>query len=138
PPPLFTDYLKKAGYTICWPMKAGFGKTDFNFDVPPNAFDVRDDWTKSKPKEPFFGFFNITWSHESKIRASLEEFAKLTEKLKPTERHDPAKMNVPPYHPDAPEVRRDLANYYDLVTAVDHKVGAVLNLLETQGLASNT
>ena len=33
-PPLFTDYLKKAGYTICWPKAGGIGKTDFNFDPP--------------------------------------------------------------------------------------------------------
>jgi N-sulfoglucosamine sulfohydrolase len=138
PPPLFTDYLKKAGYTICWPTKAGFGKTDFNFDVPPDAFDVRTDWTEKKPKEPFFGFFNIIWSHESKIRASKETFDELTAKLKPSERHDPAKMSVPPYHPDAPEVRRDLANYYDLVTAVDKKMGEVLDTLEKWGIASNT
>ncbi|MEO6183511.1 MAG: sulfatase [Verrucomicrobiota bacterium] len=138
PPPMFTEYLKKAGYTICWPNKAGFGKTDFNFEVPADAFDVRTDWTEKKPKEPFFGFFNITWSHESQIRADLKNFAKLTEKLKPNERHDSAKMSVPPYHPDAPEVRRDLANYYDLVTAVDYKIGEVLETLEKWGIASNT
>ena len=138
PPPMFTEYLRKAGYTICWPTKAGFGKTDFNFEVPQDAFDVRTDWTQKKPQEPFFGFFNITWSHESKIRADADEFAKLTAKLKPGERHDPKKMAVPPYHPDAPEVRRDLANYYDLVTAVDKKMGEVLDTLEKWGIASNT
>jgi N-sulfoglucosamine sulfohydrolase len=138
PPPMFTDYLKKAGYTICWPTKSGFGKTDFNFEVPKNAFDVRTDWTEKKPQQPFFGFFNITWSHESKIRADKETFARLTEKLRPNERHDPNKMEVPPYHPDAPEVRRDLANYYDLVTAVDKKMGDVLDTLEKWGIASNT
>jgi arylsulfatase A-like enzyme len=47
-------------------------------------------------------------------------------------------MVVPPYHPDAAEVRRDLANYYDLVTAVDYKVGEVLDTLEKWGVASNT
>lgn len=31
PPPLFTDYLKKAGYVIAWPTKTPHGKTDFNF-----------------------------------------------------------------------------------------------------------
>ncbi len=138
PPPMFTEYLKKAGYTICWPTKAGFGKTDFNFDVPQDAFDVTGDWTQKKPKEPFFGFFNITWSHESKIRAESKLFQELTAKLKPSERHDPAKMVVPPYHPDAPEVRRDLANYYDLVTAVDKKMGEVLDTLEKWSIASNT
>ncbi len=137
PPPMFTEYLRKAGYTIAWPKK-DFGKTDFNFEVPKNAFDVTGDWTEKKPKDPFFGYFNIAWSHESKIRADAETFAKLTDKLKPNERHDPAKMAVPPYHPDAPEVRRDLANYYDLVTAVDKKMGDVLDTLEKWGIASNT
>ncbi|MDB6026165.1 MAG: putative sulfatase, partial [Verrucomicrobiales bacterium] len=40
PPPLFTEHLRRAGYTIYWPTKAAFGKTDFNFEVPKNAFDV--------------------------------------------------------------------------------------------------
>ena len=47
-------------------------------------------------------------------------------------------MAVPPYHPDAPEVRRDLANYYDLVTAVDYKVGEILDAIDRAGIASNT
>jgi N-sulfoglucosamine sulfohydrolase len=138
PPPMFTESLKKAGYTICWPTKANYGKTDFNFEVPKDAFDVREDWTKQKPKEPFFGYFNDTDSHESKIRATDDVFNRLTERLKPTDRHDPAKMVIPPYHPDAPEVRRDLAHYYDLVTAVDYKMGDVLAKLEEWGIASNT
>ena len=137
PPPIFTEYLRKAGYTIAWPKKE-LGKTDFNFEVPKNAFDLTGDWTKKIPKQPFFGYANILYSHESKIRASPELFAQLTEKLKPNERHDPAKMIVPPYHPDAAEVRRDLANYYDLVTAVDYKVGEILEAIDRAGVASNT
>ena len=35
-------------------------------------------------------------------------------------------------------MRRDLANYYDLVTAVDHKVGEVLEVLEKAGVADRT
>src|SRR5947209_14603851 len=34
PPPTFTAELRKAGYFVAWP-----GKTDFNFDVPKDAFD---------------------------------------------------------------------------------------------------
>jgi len=45
---------------------------------------------------------------------------------------------VPAYYPDTPEVRRDLANYYDLVTAVDYTVGEVLEALEKAGVADNT
>ena len=151
PPPTFTSLLRKAGYFVAWP-----GKTDFNFDVPADAFDSTANWwtaesttTKAgkkknqgnpallKSHQPFFAYVNFVDSHESSIRM-MDKFTNFTAKLKPSERHDPAKMSVPPYHPDAPEVRRDLANYYDLVTAVDHKVGEVLKYLEAQGLASNT
>lgn len=136
PPPMFTEYLKKAGYTICWPKD--FGKTDFNFEVPKNAFDMKENWTQKKPQQPFFGYYNIGISHESKIRAEPAEFAQITKNLKPSERRDPAKLKIPPYHPDAPEVRRDLANYYELVTAVDYEVGKVLDALDKWNMATNT
>ena len=138
PPPMFTKYLHDAGYTICWPTKSEFGKTDFNFELPPDAFDVRTDWTKQKPKEPFFGFHNILWSHESKVRADAKEYAHLTRKLTPAERHDLNNIFVPPFYPDAPEVRHDIAQYYDLVTAVDKEIGEVLKTLDQWGVASNT
>lgn len=139
PPPLFTDYLKKVGYTIAWPTKIpNYGKTDFNFAVPPKAFDVVTDWTKDIPRQPFFGFYNIFTSHESQIRAPAVRFAKNTERLKSSERRDPAKMKLPAYYPDTSEVRRDLANYYELVTAVDYQVGVVLDALEKAGSADNT
>jgi N-sulfoglucosamine sulfohydrolase len=138
PPPLFTEYLKKAGYTIAWPTKSPYGKTDFNFAIPPGAFDIVTDWTKDIPKQPFFGFYNITTSHESQIRAPAARFAKNTERLKPSERRNPAKMKLPAYYPDTQEVRRDLANYYELVTAVDYQISVVLDALEKAGIADNT
>ncbi len=134
PPPPFTRYLREAGYHVSWP-----GKTDFNFANPTRDFDSTADWTKGKaPAQPFFAYINFTVSHESQIRAAKEQFWKNIAQLKPEERRDPAKMAVPPYHPDTPVVRRDLANYYDLVTAVDYKVGEVLKWLDEQGVADNT
>ena len=76
--------------------------------------------------------------HESQIRLPDEAFAKATARLRPEDRHDPAKMVVPPFYPDAPEVRRDIARYYDLVTVLDHQVGDVLAALERNGVADNT
>ena len=77
PPPLFTESLRKTGYLICWPTKTPYGKTDFNFAVPTGAFDVVTDWTQAIPRDrPFFGFFNITTSHESQIRAGFSDVAK--------------------------------------------------------------
>jgi uncharacterized sulfatase len=132
PPPTFTSCLRKAGYFVAWP-----GKTDFNFDVPPDAFDSTADWTRKLPREPFFAYINFGASHESSIRMK-DKFDKFTARLKASERHDPGKMAVPPYHPDTPETRRDLANYYDLVTVVDQQVGEVLAFLDKQGVSSNT
>jgi uncharacterized sulfatase len=138
PPPLFTSYLREVGYRICWPTATPYGKTDFNFAVPTGAFDVVTDWTKGIPQGPFFGFFNITTSHESQIRAAPGAMAKNLAQVPSSQRHDPARMQVPPYYPDTPVVRRDLANYYDLVTAVDRKVGDVLDALERAGVADRT
>lgn len=133
PPPAFTSYLRLAGYFVAWP-----GKTDFNFDVPKDAFDSTRDWRKEFPRQPFFAYINLGDSHESKIRASEDELRRITSSLTPEQRHDPARAALPPYYPDTPEVRRDWANYYDVVTSVDHQVAGVLEALERHGVANNT
>jgi uncharacterized sulfatase len=139
-PPLFVDYLRKAGYTVCWPAVGGIGKTDFNFDVPKGWVDVTDDWTK-KPevlKPPFFAVYNITVTHESQARATHFQYARNTARLKPTERHEPAKVKIPPYYPDTVPVRDCVATYHDNVTAMDYIVGDVLKVLDDQKLSENT
>jgi N-sulfoglucosamine sulfohydrolase len=52
--------------------------------------------------------------------------------------HDPAKVNVPKWLPDWPEVRQDLAHYYDFIARMDSEVGQIMDLLQSQGLAQNT
>ncbi len=52
--------------------------------------------------------------------------------------HRPEDAVVPPYLPDLPEVRSDLARYYDEITRLDHFVGDVLDELDRQGIAQNT
>jgi arylsulfatase A-like enzyme len=47
-------------------------------------------------------------------------------------------MFVTPFYPYAPEVRHDIMQYYDLVTAVDKQMGEVLKTLDRWGVASNT
>jgi hypothetical protein len=71
--------------------------------------------------------FNSEKSHESKIRTRPH-----------TPRHDPARVRVPAYHPDIPEVRRDWAQYYDKVSEADADAGRVLAELEADGLAEDT
>ena len=54
---------------------------------------------------------------------------------------DPTKCEdviVPPYLPDTPEVRADLAAYYDECVRLDRVVGEVLEYLERNRIADNT
>jgi arylsulfatase A-like enzyme len=52
--------------------------------------------------------------------------------------HRPEDVVVPPYLPDVPEVRKDLALYYDEISRLDHYVGEVLTELDRQGVAGET
>lgn len=52
--------------------------------------------------------------------------------------HDPAAVVVPPHLPDTPEVRRDIALYYDEIARLDGHLGRVLDELEAQGVADQT
>jgi len=55
-----------------------------------------------------------------------------------TQPHRPEDAVVPPYLPDTPEVRKDLALYYDEITRLDGNVGRVLEELDRQGQRDNT
>lgn len=76
---------------------------------------------------PFFAVFNSTKSHESQLRGY--KLPTIT---------DPAKVRVPAYHPDVPEVRNDWARYYDVVSLVDADAGVLLRELEELGLLDDT
>jgi arylsulfatase A-like enzyme len=52
--------------------------------------------------------------------------------------HTPQDAIVPPFLPDVPETRKDLAMYYDEVARMDGYIGRVLDELERQGAADNT
>jgi arylsulfatase A-like enzyme len=52
--------------------------------------------------------------------------------------HDPAQVVVPPYLPDVPETRAELALYYDATSRLDRDMGQVLDELDRAGLAENT
>lgn len=52
--------------------------------------------------------------------------------------HRPEDVVVPPTLPDTPEVREDLASYYDEITRLDAFVGDVLHELDRQGEADRT
>ncbi len=124
---MFPQLLREAGY-----YTSNNVKEDYNLPKTPAVWDASSNsahWKNRPAGQPFFAVFNSTKSHESQI-------IKLGADGKPT--HDPAKVRVPAYHPDTPEVRRDWALYYDSVTAADADAGAVLAQLAADGLADDT
>ncbi|MDO8538832.1 MAG: sulfatase-like hydrolase/transferase [Opitutaceae bacterium] len=132
----FSEYLRAAGY-YC----SNNVKTDYNFAVPAGAWDESSrtaHWRKRRPGQPFFAVFNFTVSHQSQIFCSEQAYAQNTRRLTPAQRHDPAKVAVPPIHPDTPEFRHEWARHFDNVTAVDYSAGDVLAELARDGLAENT
>ena len=132
----FPQYLREAGY-YC----SNNFKKDYNF-VDVGAWDESSQdahWRKRGPGQSFFSVFNFLSTHQGQINGSDEDFlARYGSKFKPEERHDPAKISLPPYYPDTPFVRKIWAHYYDLITFMDKQVGEVLGQLEADGLTDNT
>ena len=52
--------------------------------------------------------------------------------------HDPDEVVVPPYLPDHPKIRKELALYYDEITRFDQCVGAVRKTLEAEDVLQRT
>jgi arylsulfatase A-like enzyme len=138
----FPAYLREAGYYCCNNVK-----TDYN--IKDEAAFIREAWDESSARahwrnrpegKPFFSVFNLVETHQSRASVwSFDQFEKFIQtRLTAEERHDPAKVKVPPYYPDTPTVRRTLGRYHDCVTAMDKEVGRILWDLEEDGLAKDT
>lgn len=132
----FPEYLRAAGY-YC----TNNSKTDYQFAPPVTAWDEssnKADWRGRTAEQPFFCVINLTTTHESQIRDPSPATRRLVEALPPEKRHDPQQAVVPAYYPDTPRVRQDLANYADIITAMDQQVADILQRLADDGLAEDT
>jgi uncharacterized sulfatase len=117
--------LREAGY-----YRSNNSKTDYNLATPDPVWDEsspKAHWRNRPTGAPFFSVFNLTITHESRIGTPLGPAAP-----------DPAKVPLPPCHPDTPEVRRDWARYHDNIAAMDGEFAALLSKLEADGLADDT
>jgi N-sulfoglucosamine sulfohydrolase len=132
----FPEYLRQAGY-----YTSNNVKQDYNFVAPKSTWDDssnRAHWRNRAPGQPFFSVFNFTVTHQSQIFCDEDRYQANTRRLTPGQRRDPAKVPVPPIHPDTPEFRREWARHYENVTAMDYQVADLLAELEHDGLAGET
>ncbi|MCA9214840.1 MAG: sulfatase-like hydrolase/transferase [Planctomycetales bacterium] len=130
----FTIALRNAGY-YC----TNNSKKDYQFNEPKQTWDEssgKAHWRNRKTNDqPFFSVFNFTECHESGI-ANDEKYDRVTRGIA---KHDPNSLTtLPTYYPDTPTVRADWGRYYDVVTAMDQRVGQIITQLKEDGLCDDT
>src|SRR5262249_40305947 len=114
---VLTEWLTDAGYftanVVNFPggRVKGAGKTDWDFQVTKKAQFQSKDWIDLKTHQPFYAQINFQESHR---------------KYHAPKHADPAKVFLPPYVPDHPIARQDMAQYLDAVTEFDRHIGVVL------------
>ena len=133
PPPAvrcFPELLRASGY-YC----TNNSKTDYQFRAPVTVWDEssgKAHW-RNRPGHgtpaaaPFFAVVNFITTHESRVHKRTSPAVT-----------DRAAVPVPPFLPDAPAVREDLARQYDNLAVLDTQVGELLDELEADGLADST
>jgi arylsulfatase A-like enzyme len=149
PPPqvkAFPELLRAAGY-----YTTNDGKTDYQFGAPFTVWDENGpeaNWRGRAGGQPFFAMFNPQQTHESYIwpedRQTDNPLIQLVtdrnrRELAAKERvTDPATVEVPPYLPDTPIVRADIARHYDNLAFAEKRVAQILAMLDADGLLEET
>ena len=128
------EMFRAAGY---WTFNEG-GKDDYNFKhdtnrmydfLPqkrgwgPASLVAGDCWKGRKKGQPFFGQVQLGGGKLGR---------------RATATIDRATVPVPPYYPDIPEVREEIAHHYDCLLKTDEQVGEIIAALKRDGLYKNT
>lgn len=119
----YPTFMRQAGYYCMNP-----GKTDYNIArADKAAWDHGNSWKAAPVGRPWMLVLNSMITHESCLHGSVVHPEYLKEPF-----------NLPPYHPDTPEIRSNWVEYYHRVTKMDAWVGSVLDQLQQAGLADDT
>ena len=130
---LFSRSLQRAGYWTAAVGKWHLGEAvadqfDYRESARPEQMGVA--WIKAlrdRPRDqPLF-----LWAAHSDPHRDYQPGA-----VDPP--HQPNDVIVPPFLPDTPKVREDIALYYDEIARFDQHIGMVLDELNRQGIAENT
>ncbi|MEM7572111.1 MAG: sulfatase-like hydrolase/transferase [Bacteroidota bacterium] len=147
----FPAYLREAGYYTTLRLKR-----DYNIPSQPGTWDLDEWWhledalPERTAEQPYFLMYNTWMSHEGKIHPSEDRWSYFKSTFERTPEDSvqhminsiskvgPAEVQIPPYLPDLPEVRADLAQYYEVMEATDIEFGHVIEQLKASGEWENT
>ncbi|MBT5708667.1 MAG: sulfatase-like hydrolase/transferase [Verrucomicrobia bacterium] len=126
-------YLKNAGYYCASVGKWHLGnaeKRNWNQVTECQAEVMAESTIESlrnrDPKKPFLFWVASIDPHRSYQEGAVEP------------PHSPESVRVPPYLPDHPKIRKELALYYDEVSRFDKHIGQIMVELESQNALENT
>lgn len=97
-------------------------------------------WIAEKDERPFFLYFCPTDPHRAGDNGSFAnhpENPSFYPGITPVT-YRPEEMVVPPWLPDRPEVREELAEYYEAIARLDAGIGTLMQALKETGHAGNT
>lgn len=110
------------------------GKNHYNFvDRNEMLYDRKGDtsefhgaedgteWSGRDPGQPFFGQIQLTGG-----------------KVDAPQQTDPSTVSVPPYYPDHPVYREEIAHHYDCILEMDQTLGEIKEHLRADDLYENT
>lgn len=151
----YPELLRRAGYYTYTDQKL-----DYQFSSPfPNSgpFTIWDsegeanpDWHGRTANQPFYGFRNFAVTHESgvfkplgnKPNSLMHFIMQVMRWWKSDAAVEPViaseNIEIPPYYPDTPTVRRDIARHYNNIAHMDKQVGQILAQLQADGLSEST
>lgn len=149
----FPELLRGAGYYTFTDRKldyqfsgVGAGSGPFTLWDEDGAAPVA--WRNRATGQPFFGLINFLETHESGVMQpngpphsqshTRTQMMRKAGNLVAAQITSPADVILPPYYPDLPAVRNDLARHYDNIHAMDQRVGEIVAALATDGLLDNT
>ncbi|WP_235296606.1 sulfatase family protein [Portibacter marinus] len=122
----FPKYLRAAGY-YC----TNNAKEDYNMRITDGTWDASSQeahWENKTEGQPFFSIYNFHESHESGIWRYGDDSLFV----------NPNEVSVPPYFPEDPAIRHDLAVNYSNLLRIDRKIGHIIDQLKKEDLYDDT
>ncbi len=135
--PAYPKLFREAGY-YCTNTRKDYNSNYERDHSLWNESSAKATWKNRPEGKPFFAVLNIMVTHEGQLHQNKIDAYVKNGQIPHKPRVDPAKIVLPPYHPDLPQIRNDWARLHDLITLMDKMVGRHLKDLEDAGLADDT
>ena len=123
------ELFRRAGY-----YTFNQGKEDYNF-----GWEAADLYDRKNGRMGFHGAAGGSeWSGRKAGQAFFGQIQLNGGKHGPPKVVDRAKVPIPPYYPDDPSVREEIAKHYDCILKTDEEVGQIVSKLKADGLLAST